>query len=93
MMEKRIDLTRVRRNATQSAKLFVKSVKAQIKKSIILGFKTWTAMEAAIAKARENDYRRRHGRSAWQPHIGARQTARTQRIGSPAWHGWKNAIR
>jgi hypothetical protein len=92
-MEKRIDLNRVRKRATQSAKLFVESAKSQIKKSLTLGFKTWTAMEAAIAKARENDYRRRYGRSAYNPHHGARQLARVQRIGSPAWHGWKNAIK
>lgn len=92
-MEKRIDLSRVQRSALQSAKLFVKNAKAQIKKSLTLGFKTWTAMEAAVAKAHENDYRRRHGRSCYNPHHGTRQLTRVQREGSPAWHGWKNATR
>ncbi len=27
------------------------------------------------------------------PHIGAQQVTRAQRVGSPAWHGWKNARR
>jgi len=89
-MEKRIDLTRVRRNAAESARLLVQSARNKLERSLQLGFKTWNAMEAAVAKARENDYRRHYGRSVFYPHKGVQQLARTQRVGSQAWHAWKN---
>lgn len=77
--------------------LFVKDVRSQLKdkaaEATMFGFKTWKAFQEHVARSRENDYRRRHGRSAFQPHDGARPVERAQRVGSPAWHAWQNERR
>ena len=90
-MERRVDITRVQRTTASGARLFVKDVRAKLKKGAdaLFGFKTWKAFERAVARARFNDYRRRHGRSRYRHHDdGAQQLARTHREGSAAWHAW-----
>ena len=89
-MEKRTGRDQIRRSTMASAKLFVKSARDQLKSSLQLGFKTWGAMETAVAKARENEHRKRYGRGVCYPHSGAQQLARTRREGSPMWYAWKN---
>ncbi len=92
-MERRADISRIQKGAADGARLFVKDIRSKLKKGAeaLFGFKTWKAFQDAVAKARLNDYRRRYGRTCYNtPHIGDQQIARTQRIGSPAWHGWQN---